>query len=143
MIYLFARLWRRSEVVTDAQLNEMRYGGRPAAILRFTKAFLFAILINMVAIGYAMLAAVKVIDGLGIWEGLGYAEGEQILGMDPKLLSVIAISALVLVYAGFSGLWGVVITDFFQFILAMLGAIAVAIYAIADPRVGGLDGLVL
>lgn len=143
MIYLFARLWRRSEVVTDAQLNEVRYGGPSAAILRFTKAFLFAVLINMVAIGYAMLAAVKVMDGLGIWATLGLEEGEQIAGMDPKLLSVIAISVLVLVYAGFSGLWGVVITDFFQFILAMLGAIIVAIIAVADPRIGGLDGLVV
>ncbi|HET6569689.1 MAG TPA: sodium:solute symporter family protein [Rhodothermales bacterium] len=143
MIYLFARLWRRSSVITDAELTELRYGGRPAAVLRLSKAFLFAVLINMVSIGYTMLAAVKVVDGLGIWQSFGFAEGDLIWGMDPKLLSVMGISVLVLVYAGFSGLWGVVITDFFQFFLAMFGAVLVAVYAISDPRVGGLHGLVV
>lgn len=142
LIYFFARLWRRSEVITDAELIELRYGGRPAAILRLFKAFLFAVLINMVQIGYVMLAAVKVVGGLGIWESLGFEEGEAIWGMDPKLLSVIAISLLVLLYAGFSGLWGVVTTDFFQFFLGLFGAILVAIYAISDPAVGGFSGLV-
>jgi len=88
------------------------------------------------------LAAVKVVDGLGIWDTLGFAEGEQVLGLDPKLLSVIAISLLVLLYAGFAGLWGVVITDFFQFFLGLFGAIVVAIFAISSPIVGGLEGLV-
>ncbi len=142
MIYLFARLWRRSEVITDAELIELRYGGPPAAILRGFKAFLFAVVLNMIQIGYVMLAAVKVIDGLGIWADLGFAGGDHVLGMDPKLLSVIGISVLVLLYAGFSGLWGVVITDFFQFFLGLFGAIIVAVYAISDPRVGGLGGLV-
>lgn len=142
MIYFFARLWRRSEVITDAELIEIRYGGRPAAVLRGVKAFLFAVLINMVQIGYVMLAAVKVVDGLGIWESLGFGEGDEVWGMDPKLLSVIGISLLVLLYAGFSGLWGVVITDFFQFFLGLFGAIIVAIYALSDPVVGGLSGLV-
>ena len=142
MIYLFARLWRRSEVVTDAELLELRYGGRPAAWLRGIKAFLFAVPINAMAIGYVMLAAVKVVDALGIWQSIGLAKGETLGGADPKLLMVIGISVLVLVYAGFSGLWGVVITDFFQFFLGLLGAIVVAIYAVSDPRVGGLTGLV-
>ncbi|HEX7070101.1 MAG TPA: sodium:proline symporter, partial [Rhodothermales bacterium] len=142
LIYVFARLWRRSEVVTDAEIIEIRYGGRPAAILRMFKAFLFAVVLNMIQIGYVMLAAVKVVDGLGIWEGLGFSAGEQVMGMDPKLLSVIGISVLVLVYAGLSGLWGVVVTDFVQFFLALFGAIIVAIYAIGSPEVGGIGGLV-
>ncbi len=142
MIYLFARLWRRSEVITDAELIELRYGGRPAAALRMFKAFLFAVPINMISIGYVMLAAVKVIGALGIWESLGLADGELVMGLDPKLLAVVGISVLVLLYAGFSGLWGVVITDFFQFFLALFGAITVAVYAISDPAVGGLGGLV-
>jgi Na+/proline symporter len=142
MITLFARLWRRSEIVTDAELIELRYGGRPAAVLRASKAFLFAVPINCIAVGYSMLAAAKVVAALRIWEGLGYAPGQEIWGMDPKLLSVTAISLLTLVYAGFSGLWGVVATDFFQFVLAMVGAVIVAIYAISSPRIGGLPGLV-
>src|SRR5690625_2197573 len=64
MIYVFARLWRRSEIVTDAELIEIRYGGRPAAALRGIKAFLFAVPINCIGIGYIMLAAVKVVDAL-------------------------------------------------------------------------------
>ena len=142
LIYIFARLWRRTEVVTDAEIIELRYGGRPAAVLRMFKAFLFAVILNMIQIGYVMLAAVKVVDGLGIWESLGFGPGEEVLGMDPKLLSVIGISVLVLAYAGLSGLWGVVITDFFQFFLGLFGAIVVAVYAISSPTVGGLSGLV-
>ncbi len=142
LIYIFARLWRRSEIVTDAELIEMRYGGRPASILRALKAFLFAVPINCIAIGYIMLATVKVVGTLGIWESLGFAEGESILGMDPKLLSVIGVSTLVLIYTGFSGLWGVVVTDFFQFFLALIGALLVAYFAVSSEEVGGLRNLV-
>jgi len=98
--------------------------------------------INCIGIGYIMLAAVKVVGALGIWEGFGFDPEQQVWGMDPKLLSVMGISVLVLVYAGFSGLWGVVATDFFQFFLALGGAILVAIFALASPEVGGLRGLV-
>lgn len=142
LIYIFARLWRRSEIVTDAELTEVRYGGRPAAILRAVKAFLFAVPINCIGIGYIMLAAVKVIGALGIWETFGFAEGDLVWGLDPKLLTIIGVTVLVLLYAGLSGLWGVVATDFFQFFLALFGAIVVAIYAISSPRIGGLGGLV-
>lgn len=141
LIYIFARLWRRSEIVTDAELIEIRYGGRGAAILRGGKAFLFAVPINCIGMGYAMLAAVKVIEGLGVWDDLGVLPGETILGLDPKLLTVVALSALVLAYAGFAGLWGVVATDFFQFFLGLGGAILVAWYAITDDRIGGLAAL--
>jgi len=141
LIYLFARLWRRSEVVTDAQLIEMRYGGRLASSLRGIKAFLFAVPINCIGVGYIMLAAVKVIGTLGIWEAMGIAPGQQVWGMDPKLLLVIGLSVFVLVYTGFSGLWGVVVTDFFQFFLALFGAILVAYFAIKSPEIGGLRNL--
>lgn len=142
LIYIFARLWRRSEIVTDAELTEIRYGGRPAALLRAIKAFLFAVPINCIGIGYIMLAAVKVIGALQLWEALGVASGDTLLGVDPKLLTIVGISGLVLLYAGLSGLWGVVATDFFQFFLALGGAIIVAWIAIRSPEVGGLSGLV-
>ncbi|NBC17957.1 MAG: sodium:proline symporter [Bacteroidetes bacterium] len=142
MIYVFARLWRRSSIVTDAELIELRYGGQSAAWLRGIKAFLFAVPINCIGISYIMLAAVKVIGALQIWEGFGIATGELVWGMDPKLLSVIGVSILVLLYAGFAGLWGVVATDFFQFFLGLFGAIIVAWFAIRSPDVGGLAGLV-
>lgn len=131
MIYVFARLWRRSEIVTDAELIELRYGGRTAAVLRATKAFLFAVPINCIGIGYAMLAMVKVMDALQIWQGFGITPGDNL-----KLWSVIGISLFVLVYSGFSGLWGVVITDFFQFFLAIIGAVIVAWAAVSE--MGGM-----
>ena len=135
LIYIFARLWRRSQIVTDAELTEMRYGGKTAAILRGTKAFLFAVPINCIGIGYAMLAMVKVVDALELWSSLGLN-----LGDNDKIWSVIAISGFVLLYSGFSGLWGVVATDFFQFFLGLTGAIVVAIVAV--NHVGGIHQLI-
>ncbi|MEY3299527.1 MAG: Sodium/glucose cotransporter [Cyanobacteriota bacterium] len=135
MIYVFARLWRRSEIITDAELTELRYGGPTAAWLRGIKAFLFAVPINCIGIGYAMLAMTKVIDALQIWPSLGLEPGNNL-----KLLSVIGISVLVLAYAGFSGLWGVVATDFFQFFLALLGAVIVAVAAVVN--LGGMEQLI-
>ena len=135
LIYIFSKMWRRSQIITDAELTEIRYGGRNAAILRGTKAFLFAVPINCIGIGYAMLAMVKVVDALELWQSLGINPGENL-----KIWSVVGVSVLVLVYSGFSGLWGVVTTDFFQFFLALLGAIAVAIIAVNS--VGGIHELI-
>ncbi|MEA5463019.1 sodium:solute symporter family protein [Leptothoe sp. PORK10 BA2] len=135
MIYIFARLWRRSEVVTDAELTEIRYGGKTAAVLRGVKAFLFAVPINCIGIGYAMLAMVKVVDALELWQSVGVEPNDSL-----KLWSVIVVSILVLLYAGFSGLWGVVTTDFFQFFLALFGAIVVAVAAVTS--MGGMQNLI-
>jgi SSS family solute:Na+ symporter len=135
MVYVFARLWRRSEIVTDAELTELRYGGAMGATLRGIKAFLFAVPINCIGIGYAMLAMVKVVTALQLWESVGLDPGPY-----GKLWSVVGISLLVLLYAGFSGLWGVVATDFFQFFLGLFGAIVVAIAAVS--HVGGMGALI-
>lgn len=135
MIYIFARLWRRSEIITDAELIEARYGGNMAATLRATKAFLFAVPINCIGIGYAMLAMVKAIDALELWQSIGVNPGENL-----KIWSVIGVSVFVLIYAGLSGLWGVVITDFFQFFFGLAGAMVVA--AIAIHHIGGMPELV-
>ena len=135
MIYIFARMWRRSEAITDAELTEIRYGGRMAAVLRGTKAFLFALPLNCIGIGYAMLAMVKVIDALNLWQSLGWSPGDS-----QKIWSVVGVSIFVLIYSGFSGLWGVVTTDFFQFFLGLFGAILVAIFAVSS--VGGIQTLV-
>jgi len=135
MIYMFARLWRRAEIITDNELTELRYGGRPAATLRAVKGFLFAVVIGSIGAGYAMLAMVKVVDALQIFPSLGLD-----LGDDAKLWGIILISVFVLLYASAAGLWGVVATDFFQFFLALFGAIVVAWAAVA--HVGGLDDVV-
>jgi solute:Na+ symporter, SSS family len=134
MIYLFARLWRRSGVVTDIELTELRYGGKPAALLRGVRAFIFAVPINSIGMGYAMLAMRKVIEALGLWEAMRID-----LPGEPRLWIVVALSVFVLVYAGLAGLWGVVATDFIQFGLALVGALLVVAFAL--PDIGGIGGL--
>lgn len=135
LIYMFARLWRRAEIVTDNELTELRYGGRPAATLRAVKGFLFAVVIGSIGTGYAMLAMVKVVDALQIFPSLGLEVGDN-----GKMWAIVAVSAMVLIYASAAGLWGVVATDFFQFILAIIGALIVAVAAV--DHVGGLGPMV-
>ena len=125
MAVVLARLWRRATIMTDIELIELRYGGRPAAVLRGTRALLFAIPINCLGIGYGMLAMRKVLVALGAMKGLP-------LPGDPQLWAVVAIVLLVLVYAAAAGLWGVVATDFLQLALALLGALLVAGYALHE-----------
>lgn len=135
MIYIFARLWRRAEIVTDAELSELRYGGDMAAILRGVKAFLYAVPVNCIGIGYATLAMTKVIDALQLWQSWGIEPGSN-----TKLWSVMGLSIFVILFVGFSGLWGVVSTDLFQFAIALVGSIIVVIASI--NAVGGMRELV-
>lgn len=135
MIYIFARLWRRAEIVTDAELSELRYGGDMAAILRGVKAFLYAVPVNCIGIGYATLAMTKVIDALQLWQSWGIDPGSN-----SKLWSVMGLSIFVILFVGFSGLWGVVSMDLFQFAIALVGSIIVAIASI--NAVGGMRELV-
>ena len=130
---LLARLWRRAAVLTDAALTELRYAGRPAALLRGTRAFLFAVPLNCLGIGYGMLAMRKVIVALGLLNGLDWLPG------GPQLWAVVLVVAVTLAYTTVSGLWGVVATDFIQYVLAMVGAVVVAVYAVHE--VGGLGML--
>jgi Na+/proline symporter len=132
MAVLLARLWRRAEVMTDIELIEQRYSGRAAALLRGTRAFVFGLPINCLAIGYGMLAMRKVMVALGVTELIR-------LPGDPQMWAVVAIVALTLVYATASGLWGVVTTDFLQLVLALGGALLVALYALHET--GGLAAL--
>ncbi len=132
MAVVLARLWRRAEIMTDAELIEVRYGGRPAAILRGTRALLFAVPINCLGIGYGMLAMRKVLVSLGAMDAFPLAG-------DPQLWAVVLIVAITLIYSAASGLWGVVTTDFLQLVLALGGALLVAGYALGE--IGGLGAL--
>ena len=131
---LLAKLWRRAGVMTDMELTELRYGGNPAAALRATRAFLLAVPLNCVSIGYGMLAMRKVVTSLGVLDGLPSLPG------DPRLWAILPIVVIVLLYTAVSGLWGVVATDFIQYILAMAGALLVMGYALHE--IGGLDAMV-
>lgn len=132
MAVVLARLWRRATVMTDAELIELRYGGRPAAILRGTRALLFAIPINCLGIGYGMLAMRKVLVALGAVHAVH-------LPGDPQLWAVVAIVLITLAYSAAAGLWGVVTTDFLQLVLALAGATLVAGFAL--HQIGGLGAL--
>ncbi len=130
---LLAKLWRRANVVTDLELTELRYGGRPAAFLRGFRAFLFAVPLNCISIGYGMLALRKVIAGLGLLEGFEALPG------DDRLWAMMPIVLVTLAYTAVAGLWGVVVTDLLQYVLAMVGALLVMGYALHE--VGGLGAL--
>jgi Na+/proline symporter len=131
---LLAKLWRRAGVMTDMELTELRYGGNPATALRATRAFLLAVPLNCVSIGYGMLAMRKVVTSLGVLDSLPSLPG------DPRLWAILPIVVIVLLYTAVSGLWGVVATDFIQYILAMAGALLVMGYALHE--IGGLDAMV-
>ena len=123
MAVVFAPLWRRSGVMTDAAFTELRYGGAPAAWLRGIKAFLLAVPVNCIGIGYAFLAMRKVVEALGI---VGNRPLEGLGGIPDTVVLLGLVAALVLVYTVAGGLWAVVVTDFIQLVLALLGALAVA-----------------
>lgn len=130
---VLARLWRRANVLTDLELTEIRYSGHAAAVLRSVRAFLFAVPINCIGIGYGMLAMRKVAVALDLFRGLPDLPG------DPRLWALLPIVVVVLIYTAVSGYWGVVATDFVQYVLAMAGAFIVMVYALNE--VGGLGHL--
>ena len=122
MTVVFAPMWRRSGVLTDAAFTELRYGGVPAAWLRGVKAFLLAVPVNCIGIGYAFLAMRKVAEALGI------VDGQFIFGgVSDTLLLLILVAILLLIYTVVGGLWAVVVNDLLQLVLALFGALAVAI----------------
>ena len=123
-VFLFSRLWRRANVLTDNELLEIRYSGKPAAFLRAFKAGYFAILYNFIVMGWVINAMASVVSVM--------------LNMD-KWTAVWLCVIIALVYAILSGFWGVVVTDLVQFFIAMFGSIALAIIAL--NYVGGMDSL--
>jgi SSS family solute:Na+ symporter len=125
-VFFFARLWRRAGIMTDVEFAELRYAGRPAAILRGFRALYLGIPINVVIMGWVNLAMAKVLLITMGWD---------------RLTAVLVSLAVTGLYSAVSGLWGVVVTDVFQFVLAMAGTIALAWFALRAPGVGGIDGL--
>lgn len=123
-VFLFSRLWRRARVLTDNELLELRYSGRPAAFLRGFKATYFAILYNFIVMGWVINAMASVTAVM--------------LNID-RWTAVWICVAIALLYALLSGFWGVVVTDFVQFAIAMFGSIALAIIAV--HAIGGMDNL--
>ena len=134
MAVVFAPLWRRSGVLTDAAFTELRYGGAAAAWLRGIKAFLLALPVNCIGIGYAFLALRKVVEALGIVSATPVA-----LGLTDTIWLLAVVALLVLAYTVAGGLWAVVVTDLVQLVLALVGALAVALAAL--HAAGGMTSL--
>ena len=126
-VFFFARLWRRSGVVTDLEFVELRYGGPVAAFLRGFKSIYFGLFMNCVIIGWVNLAMLKILT-------------VAFPAVDPRLALLVIASATVL-YVSVAGLWGVAIADAFQFTVAMAGCILLAIFAMNAPGVLERGGL--
>ncbi|MGA8026380.1 MAG: sodium:solute symporter family protein [Bryobacteraceae bacterium] len=126
-VFFYARLWRRSGVLTDLEFYELRYSGKSASAVRGFRAVYLGLLFNCMIMASVDLAAVKIASVL-----FGLSRWETLLGVG--LLNV--------VFAAYSGLWGVLVIDMFQFFIKMAAVIAAAYFAVELPQVGGMSGLV-
>jgi Na+/proline symporter len=125
-VFFYARLWRRLGVVTDLEFYELRYSGRAASLVRGFRAVYLGAFFNIVIMASVNLAAAKIANVL-----LGWPIGQTLL----------VCGLINILFAATSGLWGVLVTDFIQFGIAMTGSVAAAVYALNRPEVGGLSGL--
>ena len=139
-VFFFARLWRRSGVMTDVEFVEFRYSGEVAAWLRGLKALFFGLLLNVLIIGWVSLAMETVIARLfpALQAPVVGGAGQEMSG---ALLVTGGLILGVAVYALLSGLWGVMVTDLFQFVIAMGGTILLAVLVLDMPEIGGVAGL--
>jgi SSS family solute:Na+ symporter len=125
-VFFYARLWRRSGVLTDLEFYEIRYSGAPARLLRGFRAIYLGLFFNCVIMATVNLAAAKI--------------GNIVLGW-PMERTLIVCAVMTIFFASVSGLWGVLVTDSIQFSITMTGTFAMAYFALAQPEVGGLSGL--
>jgi len=127
VVFFYARLWRRSGVMTDIEFSEIRYSGKPAAFLRGFRALYFGIPINCIVLGWVNLAMVKILM--------------LVLGVD-KFTAIVVVLFLIGITSWIStlaGLWGVLVTDVVQFVIKMAMVIVLAVCAV--QAVGGMDAM--
>jgi len=125
-VFFYARLWRRSGVLTDLEFYEIRYSGRPATFVRGFRAVYLGLFFNCVIMASVNLAAAKIANVMLGW---------------PMSQTLVICAVINVAFAATSGLWGVLVTDFIQFGIAMAGSFAAAYFALKQPEVGGLSGL--
>jgi len=125
-VFIYAKLWRRSNVMTDLEYYELRYSGKAASFLRGFRSLYLGIFFNTLIMGTVTLAAIKI--------------GGVMLGI-PPWLAVVGGSLVVVIYASLGGLKGVIWADFFQYSIAMFGAVLAAVVAVRQPEIGGLGNL--
>ena len=126
-VFFYARLWRRSGAMTDLEFYELRYSGKAASAVRAFRAVYLGLFFNCAIMATVNLAAAKIANVLLGW---------------PMWQTLLVCALINVAFAATSGLWGVLVTDFIQFGIAMAGSVAAAVYALRQPEVGGLAGLV-
>ncbi|MBT6881133.1 MAG: Na+:solute symporter [Flavobacterium sp.] len=126
-VFVYAKLWRKSEVKTDIEFYELRYGGKPARFLRSFRAIYLGIIFNVLAMAGVTLAAIKI--------------GQVMLGL-PPITTVVIAGCITVLFSAIGGFKGVVYTDFILFFVAMAGAFGAAYYIVGLPEVGGLEALI-
>ena len=125
-VFVYARLWRRSGVMTDLEFYELRYSGGPARFLRQFRAIYLGVFFNVMIMATVCLAGIKIAGVL--------------LDINP-ITTVLLVSVVTVIYSALGGLKGVILTDFVQFTFAMIGAIWAAVVIVGMPEVGGLEVL--
>ncbi|MDX1476858.1 MAG: sodium:solute symporter family protein [Saprospiraceae bacterium] len=125
-VFVYAKLWRRSGILTDLEFYELRYSGKPAAFLRGFRAIYLGVIFNVMIMATVALAGIKIAGVL--------------LGLSP-VETVVYGGLITVLYTSLGGLRGVILTDFFQFILAMVGMVGAAVVVLRLPDIGGLSGL--
>jgi len=125
-VAVYAKLWRRSGVVTDNEFYELRYSGATAAAVRGFRAVYLGLVFNVIVMANVTLAAIKI--------------GEIMFGFSP-LETILIASVVTVIFSTLGGLTSVLITDFVLFIVAMIGSIGAAVYLLGEPEVGGLTSL--
>jgi Na+/proline symporter len=150
-VFFFARYWRRAEILTDVEFVELRYGGKPAAFLRGFKSVYLGLLMNCFILGWvtrAMVNIITVLLGPAIAKGrivdltlFGY--GFHFALPDPNYTSLLICVLIIIPFTGLytfiGGLWGVLVTDLFQFVLKM--AMIIVLACVAVSQIGGMDAL--
>ena len=128
-VFFFAKLWRRAGIMTEVEFAEIRYSGTPARFLRGFRAIYLGFFMNLVIMGWVNKAMISILVGM-----FNIPESQV-------LYYVFGCMLLVAFYSALSGLWGVVVTDAFQFVLAMTGTIILAVLVVNSSQVGGITGM--
>ncbi len=130
-VFFYARLWRRANILTDVEFIELRYSGKASAFLRGFKSIYLGLFMNVIIMGWVNLAMMKILIGI-------FPEYVN----ESNVMIYIGLAMLITaIYSALSGLWGVAVTDAFQFVLAMTGCIVLAILVVNSQQIGGVSGL--
>lgn len=130
-VFFFARLWRRANILTDVEFIELRYSGKSAAFLRGFKSIYLGVFMNTIIMGWVNLAMMKILIGMF----------PEYINQGNVIIFVGLCMLLTAIYSAISGLWGVAVTDAFQFFLAMAGCIILAVIVLNSNQIGGISGL--